>query len=70
MAEQPSLADMRENYTAGQLLESDVAESPFAQFERWFADARAADIVEPNAMTVATVNAEGQPSARVVLLKD
>lgn len=70
MTELSPLADMRENYTAGQLLEENVAQSPFVQFERWFADAQASDVQEPNAMVVASVSTEGQPSARVVLLKD
>jgi pyridoxamine 5'-phosphate oxidase len=70
MTERSSLADMRENYTVGQLLEDDVAKSPFVQFERWFAEAEASNIQEPNAMVVASVSPEGQPSARVVLLKD
>lgn len=70
MTEMSPLADMRENYTTGQLREEDVAQSPFVQFERWFADAQASDIKEPNAMVVASVSSEGQPSARVVLLKD
>lgn len=69
MPETPSLAAMRENYTAGQLLEQQVAESPFVQFEHWFAEAKTAGLYEPNAMTVVSVNAEGQPSARMVLLK-
>lgn len=70
MTEMSPLADMRENYTTGQLQEEDVAQSPFVQFERWFADAQASNIKEPNAMVVASVSSEGQPSARVVLLKD
>ncbi|NIP97310.1 MAG: pyridoxamine 5'-phosphate oxidase, partial [Akkermansiaceae bacterium] len=42
---------------------------PFVQFEQWLNEAVIAEIIEPNAMTLATVNAEGQPSARTVLLK-
>ena len=61
--------DLRIDYGRGQLAEADAAADPVAQFGRWFADARAANVPEPNAMTVATADASGAPSARVVLLK-
>ena len=48
---------------------ADVDKDPLAQFQRWFGDAQRAEIREPNAMTLATASADGQPSARVVLLK-
>jgi pyridoxamine 5'-phosphate oxidase len=63
------LAAMRQDYAAGRLTEEDLLADPIAQFERWFEDARRAEIHEPNAMTLATVGVGGQPSARVVLLK-
>ena len=63
------LAGMRRDYAARVLTEEDVLADPIAQFRRWFADAERAGIHEPNAMTLATVGADGQPSARVVLLK-
>ena len=63
------LAAMRQDYAAGRLTEADLPADPIAQFERWFDDARRARVIEPNAMTLATVGADGQPSARVVLLK-
>jgi pyridoxamine 5'-phosphate oxidase len=63
------LAAMRQDYAAGRLTEADLPGDPIAQFERWFDDARRARVIEPNAMTLATVGADGQPSARVVLLK-
>lgn len=63
------LAGLRENYTRGGLEESGLAPDPFVQFAQWFNDAKAAAIKEPNAMTLATCGANGQPSARVVLLK-
>ena len=63
------LAAMRRDYAARVLTEEDVLADPIAQFRRWFADAERAGIHEPNAMTLATVGADGQPSARVVLLK-
>ena len=49
--------------------EAQVDADPIVQFGRWFADAEAADLIEPNAMTLATAAAGGRPSARMVLLK-
>ena len=51
------------------LNDSDVLPDPLAQFERWLADAAAASLVEPTAMSLATVSAEGRPSLRIVLFK-
>lgn len=51
------------------LLESALDRDPLVQLERWLADARAAQMIEPTAMTLATVDADGKPSARVVLYK-
>jgi len=51
------------------LLEKDLAKNPFRQFEKWFAEAEAAKVPEPNAMTLATTGRDGRPSARTVLLK-
>jgi pyridoxamine 5'-phosphate oxidase len=64
-----SLADLRRDYSLAGLDESDLAANPIQQFEKWFQEALAAEIVEPNAMVLATVGASGQPSTRVVLLK-
>src|SRR5690606_14552385 len=64
-----SIADLRENYEKGALLESDAAASPLEQFQRWFDEARAAAVPEANAMTLPTASREGRPSARTVLLK-
>ena len=61
---------LRESYTRGGLSEEDLAPDPFAQFHRWFDEAVAAGLREPNAMTLATVESDGSPDARVVLLKD
>lgn len=63
------LAAMRQEYAERGLREEDVLPDPIAQFERWFEDARRAEIFEANAMALATVDAEGQPAARMVLLK-
>lgn len=64
------LADLRTDYKRASLSESDVDASPFKQFERWFGEAMQAEVVEPNAMTLATVSDDGRPAARVVLIKD
>ena len=64
------LADIRKDYKLAALDESDIAPSPFKQFENWFAAAMTAKVLEPNAMTLATVSAERRPAARIVLLKD
>lgn len=68
-ADEPDLALLRREYGEAGLTESMAADDPFTQFRRWFADARAAQLHEPNAMVVATVSPDGQPSARIVLLK-
>lgn len=64
------IADLRTDYMRETLDESSVAPDPFRQFEHWFAEAVKSQLPEPNAMTLATVSADGRPSARVVLLKD
>ena len=64
----PRLADLRVHYDLDVLLEADLADTPLAQFTRWFTAAHEADIIEPNAMVVSTASQE-QPSARTVLLK-
>jgi pyridoxamine 5'-phosphate oxidase len=63
------VAALREEYTRTGLAEADVAPDPVVQFRAWFKDALAADLHEPNAMTLATATGDGRPSARVVLLK-
>jgi len=63
------LADLRKDYALAGLAEKDLAKDPFRQFEKWFQEAEAAKIPEPNAMVLATANREGRPSARTVLLK-
>lgn len=65
-----NLADLRRDYALAALDRTDVDPDPIVQFTRWFDDARRADILEPNAMTLATASTDGMPSARVVLLKD
>ena len=63
------IAAMRKEYADAGLREADLAADPVAMFERWFADALAANLHEPNAMVLATASAEGRPSSRMVLLK-
>lgn len=64
-----NLADMRRDYSRAVLDEANTVDDPVEQFERWFADAVRAEVPEPNAMTVATADATGRPSARIMLLK-
>ena len=64
-----SLADLRKDYSLAGLLEKDLARDPFRQFDQWFREAEGAKISEPNAMILATADADGRPSARTVLLK-
>ena len=64
-----SLADLRQDYARAGLDETDLDPDPFRQFGVWFEQARAADVPEPNAMTLATAGRDGTPSARIVLLK-
>jgi pyridoxamine 5'-phosphate oxidase len=60
---------MRRDYADGRLLEQDLAPTWVEQFDRWFADAVAAELPEPNAVVVATADADGEPDARIVLMK-
>lgn len=64
-----NLADLRRDYIKDGLLETDVDPNPFAQFSKWFDQATKSGILEPNAMSHATVGPDGQPSIRIVLLK-
>jgi pyridoxamine 5'-phosphate oxidase len=63
------LRKLRKDYTLAGLVESDLDPDPIVQFRVWFTEAQAAKGIEPNAMTVATADASGNPSARTVLLK-
>ena len=64
-----TIADLRRDYSAQSLLESDVAPHPVDQFDKWWTQALKGEIMEPNAMTIATALPDGMPSARIVLLK-
>jgi pyridoxamine 5'-phosphate oxidase len=65
-----NIADLRTDYKREKLDESRVERDPFRQFGRWWEEAVAAKLPEPNAMTLATVGEDGRPSARIMLLKD
>ena len=69
MAIQHDLHHNRRNYTLHELTEQTISPNPFEQFAWWYQDATKSNIHEPNAMTLATATAAGQPSARIVLLK-
>ena len=64
-----SLAHLRKNYTLYDLSETAVDADPLKQFQVWFNDALTANLLELNAMTLATATKDGKPSARTVLLK-
>ncbi|NDJ22752.1 pyridoxamine 5'-phosphate oxidase [Nostoc sp. B(2019)] len=65
-----TIADLRKDYTLEGLSKTEIDPNPFIQFKKWFDQALAAQLPEPNAMTIATATPEGTPSARMVLLKD
>jgi pyridoxamine 5'-phosphate oxidase len=64
-----SIAQLRKNYTFGQLSETEVPHNPLLLFQLWFDQAVKAQCPEPNSMTLATADQVGNPSARIVLLK-
>jgi pyridoxamine 5'-phosphate oxidase len=64
-----SLADLRKDYSLAGLVEKDLARDPFRQFDKWFQEAEAAKLPEPNAMVCSTATRDGRPSSRIVLLK-
>ena len=66
---QKNIADIRRDYSLHSLNESDIASNPIQQFTKWWNDALASEVLEVNAMTLATSTKSGKPSARIVLLK-
>lgn len=64
-----NLADLRQDYRQAELSEDDVLADPIAQFITWFECAQQAQVLEPNAMSLSTVGANGRPSSRIVLIK-
>jgi pyridoxamine 5'-phosphate oxidase len=69
MEKTTSLADLRKSYERDELDETSCAEDPLRQFQLWLEQALSAQLPEPNAMTLATVGADGRPSTRIVLIK-
>jgi len=65
----PALADLRKDYKLASLGKRDLAADPIVQFNKWMDEAIKAELPEPTAMNLATVSAQGRPSARIVLLK-
>lgn len=65
----PSIADLRREYSSRALVEAEADRDPIRQFARWFDEAVRAEILDVNAMTLATTSADGSPAARIVLLK-
>ena len=65
-----SLAELRQDYSLNVLTKANVDPDPIRQFQRWMREAIAAQLPEPNAMTLATADRTGRPYARVVLLKE
>ncbi|MES2381153.1 MAG: pyridoxamine 5'-phosphate oxidase [Bacteroidota bacterium] len=64
-----NVADIRVDYTLKSFDESDLEKNPFGQFKLWFDEALKAEVMEPNAMTLATIGENDFPAARIVLLK-
>ena len=69
MTSSTPLSDLRKNYEKGSLEEDQVASEPLQQFKTWLAEAFEHKVPEPNAMTLATVDPNGRPSSRIVLIK-
>ena len=63
------ISSIRKDYALKTLSESELSSDPIAQFEQWFGEALNSEVLEPNAMTLATVDQTNAPSARIVLLK-
>jgi pyridoxamine 5'-phosphate oxidase len=64
-----TLADLRREYASRALTDADALDDPIQQFSLWFGEALKSELVDVNAMTLATASADGRPSARIVLLK-
>jgi pyridoxamine 5'-phosphate oxidase len=64
-----TLSDIRREYSKASLDAANVLPDPINQFEKWFNEAIEAKVLEPNAMSLATINEDNRPSSRIVLLK-
>lgn len=69
MTESKILNDVRREYETTSISRSDLDDNPFVEFGKWLQQARDLDLIDSTAMTLATANADGYPSARIVLLK-
>ena len=69
MKQQAPIASNRREYGQLSLNEEDVADSPLVQFDQWFAEATSSEVLDPTAMILSTVDSNGRPDSRVVLLK-
>ena len=65
----PTIAEIRREYSKASLDVSTISNDPVKQFEKWFKDALEAEVLEPNAMNLATINSSNRPASRIVLLK-
>lgn len=68
--EHKEIAAIREDYAKSSLSEADVLKTPIEQFSKWFNEALNSAVIEPTAMVLSSVNEQGRPSSRVVLMKD
>jgi pyridoxamine 5'-phosphate oxidase len=64
-----TITSLKREYTTEKLHKATVDPDPFLQFHKWFTDAQATDLIEPEAVTLATATTDGRPSARMVLMK-
>ena len=64
------IASMRQHYANEELDITSIRTNPFDEFHHWFDEAVRAEVREPNAMTLATVDSKGMPDGRIVLLKE
>ena len=64
------LSALRQEYTSAELNERDVHADPFLQFEEWFLQAQKADVPEPNAMVLSTIENDQKPRSRIMLIKE
>jgi len=69
MSNNATIQDIRRDYMLASLNESDLLDDAMEMFSKWFEEARKAEVADVNGMALATVNADGQPTSRVVLLK-
>jgi pyridoxamine 5'-phosphate oxidase len=69
MSDREDLSDLRREFANGELRPETMSADPFEEFAQWFEQAKARIQLDPNAMTLATVDADGRPAARTVLLK-